>query len=139
MERLAVLDQVLESIQNALWKEHEQDNEMLQESGRRVSNPSISTPSVPQSLSFTPDKSLFVKLDPPVNTTACHAPGGKGYCLTEQGISGSSGCYTWTFIVSKETKGNEGTCIGVSIKDPSDYSHRYIIIVKRSIFAYHKT
>ena len=94
---------------------------------RRVSYPSLSsssTPSVPLTLTFDADKSLFCKLDPPARTTACHAPGGKGYCLTEQSISGSSGCYTWTFTVSKETKGNEGTCVGVSVKDPQDYSHR---------------
>ena len=53
---------------------------------------------------------------------AVHKPGGKGYCLANKALT--VGCYTWKFTLLKETRGNEGTCVGVSVKNPKDHSHR---------------
>jgi hypothetical protein len=36
----------------------------------------------------------------------------------------TSGCYQWKFVIVKENKGNEGTCVGVARFPIKDYSHR---------------
>ncbi|CAA9994396.1 unnamed protein product [Nesidiocoris tenuis] len=51
-----------------------------------------------------------------------HGHGGRGYGLGN--VSISSGCYQWKFVLTKEHKGNEGTCIGLSKWPIQDYSHR---------------
>jgi E3 ubiquitin-protein ligase HERC1 len=35
-----------------------------------------------------------------------------------------SGCYQWKFLIVKENRGNEGTCVGVSRYPIKDYNHR---------------
>jgi E3 ubiquitin-protein ligase HERC1 len=35
-----------------------------------------------------------------------------------------AGCYQWKFLIVKENKGNEGTCVGVARFPIKDYSHR---------------
>ncbi|XP_018324237.1 probable E3 ubiquitin-protein ligase HERC1 isoform X2 [Agrilus planipennis] len=54
--------------------------------------------------------------------TLVHGPDGKGYGLGSQVIK--SGCYQWKILIVKESKGNEGTCIGVSKYPIKDFSHR---------------
>lgn len=51
-----------------------------------------------------------------------HGPGGRGYGLGSTPIT--SGCYQWKFLIVKENRGNEGTCVGVSKYPVRDYSHR---------------
>ncbi|KPP76970.1 putative E3 ubiquitin-protein ligase HERC1, partial [Scleropages formosus] len=51
-----------------------------------------------------------------------HGSGGKGYGLATTSIT--SGCFTWKFHITKENKGNEGTCIGVSRWPIRDFNHR---------------
>ncbi|XP_062334757.1 probable E3 ubiquitin-protein ligase HERC1 [Osmerus eperlanus] len=51
-----------------------------------------------------------------------HGSGGKGYGLATTAIT--SGCFLWKFYITKENKGNEGTCIGVSRWPIRDYNHR---------------
>ncbi|CAB1352023.1 unnamed protein product [Coregonus sp. 'balchen'] len=51
-----------------------------------------------------------------------HGSGGKGYGLATTAIN--SGCFIWKFNITKENKGNEGTCIGVSRWPIRDYNHR---------------
>ena len=59
------------------------------------------------------------------DNTVCHEPNGKSFCLLNQGLGGSAGgFYQWKVTVIKEKKGNEGTCIGVSLANPTDYVHR---------------
>jgi E3 ubiquitin-protein ligase HERC1 len=36
----------------------------------------------------------------------------------------SLGCYQWKFLIVKENRGNEGTCVGVSRYPIKDYNHR---------------
>ncbi|XP_071965475.1 probable E3 ubiquitin-protein ligase HERC1 isoform X2 [Antedon mediterranea] len=54
--------------------------------------------------------------------TLVHGSGGRGYGLAVTGIT--SGCYQWKFVIMKENKGNEGTCVGVSKYPVRDFSHR---------------
>ena len=70
---------------------------------------------------FDKEKSMFCNLGETRNTLL-HGSGGKGYSLANKGIT--SGCVQWTFDIMKETRGNEGTCIGVSLGSVRDYSHR---------------
>lgn len=53
----------------------------------------------------------------------CHAQGGRGYCQARRGLSGESGTYQWKFKVLKDSKGNEGICLGVSMANVRDFSH----------------
>ncbi|ELU01327.1 hypothetical protein CAPTEDRAFT_215878, partial [Capitella teleta] len=54
--------------------------------------------------------------------TLAHGAGGRGYGLCAMAVS--SGCYQWKFLIVKENKGNEGTCVGVSKWPLKDFSHR---------------
>lgn len=57
------------------------------------------------------------------NLTLVHGVGGNGYGLGNKLIT--SGCYEWKFLIVKENKGNEGTCVGVSRYPIKDYRHRF--------------
>lgn len=72
-------------------------------------------------VSFDPDRSLCCFVEN--NQTLVHGRGGRGYGVADVGFS--SGCHQWKFLIVKENRGNEGTCIGVCrwpIKDPSHRS-----------------
>ena len=74
-------------------------------------------------LEFTSDRSNFVKLENA--TTVTHTQGGRGYCLTKQPLDCPDGSrLAWTFTIHKESVGNEGTCVGISLEDPKDVNHR---------------
>ena len=62
----------------------------------------------------------------------CHSPGGKGFCLGDRGFR--SGQHEFNFFIAKEKKGYEGTCVGVSIGNPKNFSHR---LGRRAIFRAH--
>ncbi|KAF6207949.1 hypothetical protein GE061_016398 [Apolygus lucorum] len=71
-------------------------------------------------IGFDPDKCLCCAVESA--NTLIHGHGGRGYGLGN--VSISSGCYQWKFVLTKEHKGNEGTCIGLSKWPIQDYSHR---------------
>ncbi|KAF0297934.1 putative E3 ubiquitin-protein ligase HERC1 [Amphibalanus amphitrite] len=73
-----------------------------------------------QDAGFDPDRCLFCTVEN--GQTLVHSQGGKGYGLGTTGIK--SGCYQWRFLIVRETRGNEGTCVGVSRVPIRDYSHR---------------
>ncbi|XP_031334464.1 probable E3 ubiquitin-protein ligase HERC1 isoform X1 [Photinus pyralis] len=56
------------------------------------------------------------------NLILTHGSGGRGYGLGTQAMK--SGCYQWKILIVKESKGNEGTCIGVSKYPVKDHNHR---------------
>uniref|UniRef100_A0A1B6CXM2 B30.2/SPRY domain-containing protein n=1 Tax=Clastoptera arizonana TaxID=38151 RepID=A0A1B6CXM2_9HEMI len=56
------------------------------------------------------------------NTAVHISPGGRGYALGDTAMQ--SGCYQWRFLILKEHRGNEGTCVGVSKWPVRDYNHR---------------
>ncbi|XP_062868147.1 probable E3 ubiquitin-protein ligase HERC1 [Trichomycterus rosablanca] len=70
--------------------------------------------------SFDPHKLLCCSLES--GNVLSHGSGGKGYGLATTAIT--SGCFTWKFHITKENRGNEGTCIGVARWPIRDYNHR---------------
>ncbi|XP_034166972.2 probable E3 ubiquitin-protein ligase HERC1 isoform X4 [Pangasianodon hypophthalmus] len=70
--------------------------------------------------SFDPQKLLCCSLES--GNVLSHGSGGKGYGLATTAIT--SGCFTWKFYITKENRGNEGTCIGVARWPIRDYNHR---------------
>ncbi|XP_076139905.1 putative E3 ubiquitin-protein ligase HERC1 isoform X8 [Alosa pseudoharengus] len=70
--------------------------------------------------SFDPHKLTCCSLES--GNVLAHGAGGKGYGLATTAIT--SGCFIWKFYITKENKGNEGTCIGVSRWPIRDYNHR---------------
>ncbi|KAJ9597344.1 hypothetical protein L9F63_011784, partial [Diploptera punctata] len=71
-------------------------------------------------MGFDPEKCLCCTVEG--RQTLVHGPGGRGYGLGNTAIT--SGCYQWKFLIVKENKGNEGTCVGVARFPIKDYSHR---------------
>eukprot|EP00066_Takifugu_rubripes_P013620 XP_011602886.1 PREDICTED: probable E3 ubiquitin-protein ligase HERC1 isoform X2 [Takifugu rubripes] len=69
--------------------------------------------------SFDPHKIICCTLES--GNILSHGMGGKGYGLTTTAIT--SGCFIWKFSISKENRGNEGTCIGVSRWPVRDHNH----------------
>uniref|UniRef100_A0A8B9H6W4 HECT-type E3 ubiquitin transferase n=1 Tax=Astyanax mexicanus TaxID=7994 RepID=A0A8B9H6W4_ASTMX len=70
--------------------------------------------------SFDPCKLICCSLES--GNVLSHGSGGKGYGLATTAIT--SGCFIWKFYITKENRGNEGTCIGVSRWPIRDYNHR---------------
>ncbi|KAK7862054.1 hypothetical protein R5R35_011478 [Gryllus longicercus] len=73
-----------------------------------------------QEMGFDVEKCLCCTVEG--GQTLVHGPGGRGYGLGNTAIT--SGCYQWKFLIVKENKGNEGTCVGVARYPIKDYSHR---------------
>ncbi|XP_072428176.1 probable E3 ubiquitin-protein ligase HERC1 isoform X3 [Chiloscyllium punctatum] len=70
--------------------------------------------------SFDPDKMVCCSLES--GNVLSHGAGGKGYGLATTAIT--SGCFHWKFYITRENKGNEGTCVGVSRWPIRDFNHR---------------
>ncbi|XP_033110674.1 probable E3 ubiquitin-protein ligase HERC1 [Anneissia japonica] len=73
-----------------------------------------------QDVLFDAEKAVCCSVEE--GSTLVHGSGGRGYGLAVTGIT--SGCYQWKFVIVKENKGNEGTCVGVSKHPVRDFSHR---------------
>ena len=70
-------------------------------------------------IGFDPEKSVCCVVES--GHTLVHGTGGRGYGLASSAIT--SGCIQWKFLIVKESRGYEGTCIGVSKYPVRDYSH----------------
>ncbi|XP_041057144.1 probable E3 ubiquitin-protein ligase HERC1 isoform X1 [Carcharodon carcharias] len=70
--------------------------------------------------SFDPDKMVCCVMES--GNVLSHGAGGKGYGLATTAIT--SGCFQWKFYITRENKGNEGTCVGVSRWPIRDFNHR---------------
>lgn len=71
-------------------------------------------------VAFDSDKCLYSSVEN--SQTVTHESGERGYALANTAVT--SGCYQWKFLIVKENKGNEGTCVGVAKWPIKDYSHR---------------
>ncbi|XP_068430797.1 probable E3 ubiquitin-protein ligase HERC1 isoform X3 [Clinocottus analis] len=69
--------------------------------------------------SFDPHKITCCSLES--GNILSHGSGGKGYGLATTAIT--AGCFIWKFYISKENRGNEATCIGVSRWPVRDHNH----------------
>ncbi|BFZ01051.1 hypothetical protein BsWGS_04090 [Bradybaena similaris] len=73
-----------------------------------------------QSAAFDPDRCVACTVE---NChTLVHGVGGRGYGLGSTVMT--SGCYQWKFLIVRENRGNEGTCVGVSKWPVRDCGHR---------------
>ena len=71
-------------------------------------------------VNFDEEGSVNCEFESPV--VAVHGPGGKGFCISDRGFC--SGIFQWQIRILRENAGNEGTCLGISLARPRDYSHR---------------
>lgn len=74
-----------------------------------------------QEVGFDPEKTMCCSVEG--GHTLVHGPGGRGYGLGSNPPI-TSGCFQWKFLIVKESRGYEGTCVGVSRYPVRDYSHR---------------
>ncbi|XP_043943342.1 probable E3 ubiquitin-protein ligase HERC1 [Protopterus annectens] len=91
----------------------------LEKTEKNIAEPGDDSISIKQ-FNFDPDKLVCCSLES--GNVLLHGSGGKGYGATATVIT--SGCFTWKFHLSKENRGNEGTCIGVSRWPVRDFNHR---------------
>uniref|UniRef100_A0A2C9KCS9 B30.2/SPRY domain-containing protein n=1 Tax=Biomphalaria glabrata TaxID=6526 RepID=A0A2C9KCS9_BIOGL len=73
-----------------------------------------------QSAAFDPDRCVACTVES--GHTLVHGSGGRGYGLGSTVMT--SGCYQWKFLIVRENRGNEGTCVGVSRWPVRDCGHR---------------
>ncbi|XP_035829751.1 probable E3 ubiquitin-protein ligase HERC1 isoform X3 [Aplysia californica] len=97
-----------------------------------ASSPSSSEPGLPtcglpspesvviQSAVFDVDRCVACSVE--AGHTLVHGSGGRGYGLGSTVMT--SGCYQWKFLIVRENRGNEGTCVGVSKFPVRDCGHR---------------
>ncbi|GFO36542.1 HECT and rld domain-containing e3 ubiquitin protein ligase family member 1, partial [Plakobranchus ocellatus] len=73
-----------------------------------------------QTAAFDPDRCTACSVES--GHTLVHESGGRGYGLCSTVMT--SGCYQWKFLIVRENRGNEGTCVGVSKWPVRDSGHR---------------
>ncbi|XP_078688080.1 putative E3 ubiquitin-protein ligase HERC1 isoform X3 [Branchiostoma floridae x Branchiostoma belcheri] len=131
-----VCDQLFSLLSTSMWetplaasqqalrlKEEEIDKKLL-----KHQNPDAGSPDAGweeenmavQEANFDPERTVCCSVEN--GHTLVHGAGGRGYGLGSTGIS--SGCWQWKFLIIKENRGNEGTCVGVSKFPVQDFSHR---------------
>ncbi|XP_013415684.1 probable E3 ubiquitin-protein ligase HERC1 isoform X1 [Lingula anatina] len=110
--------------QHTIQKEKEMDQQLelfsSEDSVAKLKSGAVEEVMASQEALFDPDKSLNCSVEN--GHTLVHGAGGRGYGLGTTGVT--SGCYQWKFLIVKENKGNEGTCVGISKWPVQDYSHR---------------
>ena len=84
------------------------------------STSSTDTPEVASDCCWSVDKVAACTVED--ESILVHSTGGRGYGLG--GTSLSAGRHVWKVEILNEARGNEGTCVGVSVWPVSDYSHR---------------
>uniref|UniRef100_A0A8C9W0S1 HECT-type E3 ubiquitin transferase n=1 Tax=Scleropages formosus TaxID=113540 RepID=A0A8C9W0S1_SCLFO len=117
-----IVDQLFGLLSTSMWEEPPEVNKTRE---KRDENSMIGTKSGDECIpigdfSFDPYKLTCCSLES--GNVLSHGSGGKGYGLATTSIT--SGCFTWKFHITKENKGNEGTCIGVSRWPIRDFNHR---------------
>ncbi|KAF7696652.1 hypothetical protein HF521_005070 [Silurus meridionalis] len=122
-----IVDQLFELLSTYMWEEplalgkHLENRNPEKVSESLTSEISVEDECIPiGDFSFDPHKLLCCSLES--GNVLSHGSGGKGYGLATTAIT--SGCFTWKFYITKENRGNEGTCIGVARWPIRDYNHR---------------
>ncbi|TMS08207.1 putative E3 ubiquitin-protein ligase HERC1 [Larimichthys crocea] len=115
-----IVKQLFQLLSVYMWKEPlaERNHEEAPEKHKR--NPGSYDECIPiGDFSFDPHKIICCSLES--GNILSHGTGGKGYGLATTAIT--SGCFIWKFYITKENRGNEGTCIGVSRWPVRDHNH----------------
>ncbi|XP_032396194.1 probable E3 ubiquitin-protein ligase HERC1 isoform X6 [Etheostoma spectabile] len=115
-----IVKQLFQLMSVYMWKEPlaEKNHEEMTE--KEKGNPGSYDECIPiGDFSFDPHKIICCSLES--GNILSHGSGGKGYGLATTAIT--SGCFIWKFYITKENRGNEGTCIGVSRWPIRDHNH----------------
>ncbi|KAL6096756.1 uncharacterized protein ACO6RY_06004 [Pungitius sinensis] len=103
-----------------MWKEPLAEKSHEEMAEKEKGNPGSYDECIPiGDFSFDPHKIICCSLES--GNILSHGPGGKGYGLATTAIT--AGCFIWKFCITKENRGNEATCIGVSRWPVRDHNH----------------
>uniref|UniRef100_A0A8C9YMF6 HECT-type E3 ubiquitin transferase n=1 Tax=Sander lucioperca TaxID=283035 RepID=A0A8C9YMF6_SANLU len=121
-----IVKQLFQLMSVYMWKEplaeknHEEMAEKEKGQGFLIEQMGLYDECIPiGDFSFDPHKIICCSLES--GNILSHGSGGKGYGLATTAIT--SGCFIWKFYITKENRGNEGTCIGVSRWPVRDHNH----------------
>ncbi|XP_042364650.1 probable E3 ubiquitin-protein ligase HERC1 isoform X3 [Plectropomus leopardus] len=115
-----IVKQLFQLVSVYMWKEPLADNNHEETAEKDKGNPGSYDECIPiGDFSFDPHKLICCSLES--GNILSHGSGGKGYGLATTAIT--SGCFIWKFFITKENRGNEGTCIGVSRWPVRDHNH----------------
>ena len=73
-----------------------------------------------QDIGFNIEKSILCVLE--TSQIVCHTQGGRGYCLGRCQFS-SGNIYQWKFKILRDSRCNEGTCLGIALGNIRDFNH----------------
>ncbi|KAM3873957.1 putative E3 ubiquitin-protein ligase HERC1 [Diretmus argenteus] len=115
-----IVEQLFRLLSVCMWEEPLAEKKHEKTTETDTGNPGSEDECIPiGDFSFDPCKVTCCSLEN--GNILSHGSGGKGYGLATTAIT--SGCFFWRFYITKENKGNEGTCIGVSRWPIRDYNH----------------
>uniref|UniRef100_A0A671VH49 HECT-type E3 ubiquitin transferase n=1 Tax=Sparus aurata TaxID=8175 RepID=A0A671VH49_SPAAU len=115
-----IVKQLFQLLSFYMWKEPLAEKSHEETPDKLKGNPGSYDECIPiGDFSFDPHKIMCCSLES--GNILSHGSGGKGYGLATTGIT--SGCFIWKFYITKENRGNEGTCVGVSRWPVRDHNH----------------
>ncbi|XP_035245722.1 probable E3 ubiquitin-protein ligase HERC1 isoform X2 [Anguilla anguilla] len=116
-----IVDQLFGLLSAYMWEEHPDASRSQETAESPQKDLGREDECIPiGDFSFDPYKLTCCSLES--GNVLSHGSGGKGYGLATTAIT--SGCFIWKFYITKENKGNEGTCVGVSRWPVRDFNHR---------------
>ncbi|KAF7670462.1 hypothetical protein LDENG_00124780 [Lucifuga dentata] len=115
-----IVKQLFQFLSVCMWEEPLAETNHKETADKDMETPGSYDECIPiGDFSFDPQKLICCSLES--GNILSHGSGGKGYGLATTAIT--SGCFIWKFYLTKENRGNEGTCIGVSRWPVRDYNH----------------
>ncbi|XP_014842886.1 PREDICTED: probable E3 ubiquitin-protein ligase HERC1 isoform X1 [Poecilia mexicana] len=115
-----IVEQLFQLLSVYMWEEPHAERSYEETIEKETASPGNLDECIPiGDFSFDPDKIVCCSLES--GNILSHGSVGKGYGLATTGIT--SGCFIWKFYITKENRGNEGTCIGVSRWPVRDHNH----------------
>ncbi|XP_040012787.1 probable E3 ubiquitin-protein ligase HERC1 isoform X3 [Xiphias gladius] len=115
-----IVKQLFQLLSVYMWEEPLGERNREETAEKDTGNPGSYEECIPiGDFSFDPHKLICCSLES--GNILSHGSGGKGYGLATTAIT--SGCFIWKFYITKENRGNEGTCIGVSRWPVRDHNH----------------
>uniref|UniRef100_UPI0037E82BA5 probable E3 ubiquitin-protein ligase HERC1 n=1 Tax=Semicossyphus pulcher TaxID=241346 RepID=UPI0037E82BA5 len=115
-----IVKQLFQLLSVYMWKEPLAEKKQEETTEKEKGNHGSYDECIPiGDFSFDPHKLICCSLES--GNILSHGSGGKGYGLATTAIT--SGCFIWKFYITKENRGNEGTCIGVSRWPVRDHNH----------------
>uniref|UniRef100_A0A8C2X9J9 HECT-type E3 ubiquitin transferase n=1 Tax=Cyclopterus lumpus TaxID=8103 RepID=A0A8C2X9J9_CYCLU len=115
-----IIKQLFQLLSVYMWKEPLAEKNHKETAEKEKGKPGSYDECIPiGDFSFDPHKIICCSLES--GNILSHGSGGKGYGLATTAIT--AGCFIWKFYITKENRGNEATCIGVSRWPVRDHNH----------------